>query len=50
MTEAGFTQEELALLGLAWLTAGDDSEHEPPEENPLPAGYRERLAIGDLSW
>ena len=46
MTEAGFTQEELALLGHAELVAEEDSDQ---ERDPVP-GFRERLALGDLSW
>jgi hypothetical protein len=51
VTEAGFTQEELALLGHSELAADESSEHDAYDERPsLPAGFRERLALGDLSW
>ena len=46
MTEARFTPEELALLGHSEL--GGDEEPEQ-ERDPMP-GFRERLALGDLSW
>jgi hypothetical protein len=49
VTEAGLTQEELALLG--HLATSEEPEHDAYDErHPLPAGFRERLALGDLSW
>ena len=46
MTDPGFTPEELALLGHPELAAEEDPEQ---ERDPTP-GFRERLALGDLSW
>ena len=47
-TQRGLTEEELALLGHSDLLA---EEPEPYEDNdPVLAGYRERLLLGDLSW
>jgi hypothetical protein len=46
VTETGFTAEELALLGHSELLVELDSEQ---ERDPMP-GFRERLALGDLSW
>ena len=48
MTEAGFTQEELALLGHSELAAEDEPDSSVDHE--LPVAFRERLALGDLSW
>jgi hypothetical protein len=49
MSEGALTQEELALLGQ--LAASEEPEHDAYDErHPLPAGFRERLALGDLSW
>jgi hypothetical protein len=50
VTETGFTLEELALLGHSELAA-EEGEHDPYDDcPPVPAGFRERLALGDLSW
>ena len=49
MTEVGFTPEELALLGHSELVAEEAPDHDSWEER-LPLGFRERLALGDLSW
>ena len=48
MTEAGFTQEELALLGHSELAAEEEQDSSVDQE--LPVAFRERLALGDLSW
>jgi hypothetical protein len=48
MTERGLTQEELALLGHSELVAEEPGE--PDVDFDLPVGFRERLALGDLSW
>jgi hypothetical protein len=50
VTEAGFTQEELALLGHSELAADEVSEPDSHVVDPLPIWFRERLALGDLSW
>ena len=50
MTEAGFTQEELALLGHLALAVDEAGEQDAHADDSLPLGYRERLALGDLSW
>lgn len=49
MTEAGFTQEELALLGHSEL-AGEDEQDSTVDHDAMPVAFRERLALGDLSW
>jgi hypothetical protein len=51
-TNRGLTEEELALLGHSDLLAEERQETEQYEEHgsPAPAGFRERLALGDLSW
>ena len=50
-TQRGLTEEELALLGHVDLLAEDRHEPEPFEErDPVLAGFRERLLLGDLSW
>ena len=50
--EQGLTEEELAFLGHTELTAEEGSAPDLPEDSSdlVPAGYRERLALGDLSW
>jgi hypothetical protein len=50
VTEAGFTQEELALLGHLTLAVDEAGEQDVPADDSMPLGYRERLALGDLSW
>ena len=52
MGELQLTEEELALLGHSELTAEEASAQDLSEDagNLAPAGYRERLALGDLSW
>jgi hypothetical protein len=46
------TEEELALLGHSDLVAEESHELEPHEEqgDPVLAGFRERLVLGDISW
>jgi hypothetical protein len=55
----GFTEEELALLGHSDLAeespgfeAGRRRDDEAYAEHwrPGPAGFRERLVLGDISW
>jgi hypothetical protein len=55
----GWTEEELALLGHSDLAEdrsadvpGRDRGNETYDESgrPRPIGFRERLALGDLSW
>ena len=50
--DRGWTEEELAFLGHSELGAEEDLVPDPSEDlgHALPAGYRERLALGDLSW
>jgi hypothetical protein len=50
--DRGWTEEELAFLGHCELTAEEDLVAGDAEDtgHDLPAGYRERLALGDLSW
>jgi hypothetical protein len=50
--QQGLTEEELAFLGHSELIAEEGSEPELSEDPSklVPAGYRERLALGDLSW
>jgi hypothetical protein len=50
--QEGLTEEELAFLGHSELTAEEGSGPDLFEDpsNLVPAGYRERLALGDLSW
>ena len=45
------TEEELALLWHPDLAedGADAVQHDEPG-SPAPAGYRERLALGDISW
>ncbi len=52
MVEVQLNEEELALLGHSELAAEDDSAPDLSEDagNLAPAGFRERLALGDLSW
>jgi hypothetical protein len=52
MIEVQLTEEELALLGYSELAAEEDSASDLSEDPATlaPAGYRERLALGDLSW
>jgi hypothetical protein len=50
--QQGLTEEELAFLGHSELIA-EEGQAQDLSEDPsklLPAGYRERLAVGDLSW
>jgi hypothetical protein len=49
VTEAGFTHEELALLGHSELAADEVGEQDSHADD-TPLGFRERLALGDLSW
>ena len=49
MTEAGFTQEELALLGHSELSA-EEEQDSSMDHDAMPVAFRERLALGDLSW
>jgi hypothetical protein len=47
----GLTEEELALLGHPDLADdGTDAEQHDEHGWPAPAGFRERLALGDISW
>lgn len=47
----GLTEEDLALLGHSDLTEDDlHPDYEGEYGSPAPVGYRERLALGDLSW
>jgi hypothetical protein len=55
----GWTEEELALLGHSDLAEnppgvapGGDRDDEANAEHgrPGPAGFRERLVLGDISW
>jgi hypothetical protein len=50
--QQGLTEEELALLGHAELIAEEGSAPDLSEDprDVVAAGYRERLALGDLSW
>ena len=50
--DRGWTEEELAFLGHTELAAEEDLVPDASEDwgHALPAGYRERLALGDLSW
>ena len=50
--EVRLTEEELALLGHSELTAEEGAVPDQSEDGGelAPAGYRERLALGDLSW
>jgi hypothetical protein len=52
MVELQLTEEELALLGHSELTEEEGSASDLSEDptDLAPAGYRERLALGDLSW
>ena len=44
------TEEDLALLGHSELGQdGSDVDHDELSY-PAPAGFRDRLALGDLSW
>jgi hypothetical protein len=46
------TQEELtALLGHSdLLEDGADDKHYEERGRPIPPNFRERLALGDISW
>jgi hypothetical protein len=46
------TEEELALLGHSDLVAEEGQELGLNEEHgdPVLAGFRERLILGDISW
>jgi hypothetical protein len=50
--QQGLTEEEFAFLGHSELLAEESRGPEPNEEtnHPLPADFRERLILGDLSW
>ena len=50
--QQGLTEDELACLGHSELIAEEGSTPDLSEDpiSLLPAGYRERLAVGDLSW
>jgi hypothetical protein len=50
--QQGLTEEELAFLGHSELIAEEGSAPDLSEDagNLVPAGYRERLTLGDLSW
>jgi hypothetical protein len=52
MVELQLTEEELALLGHSELAEEEGSASDLSEDAAglAPAGYRERLALGDLSW
>jgi hypothetical protein len=52
MVELQLTEEELAFLGHSELTAEEGAMLDQSEDpgDLVPAGYRERLALGDLSW
>ena len=52
MVELRLTEEELALLGNSELTAEEAAVPDQSEDagHLAPAGYRERLALGDISW
>jgi hypothetical protein len=45
------TEEELALLRHAdLLEDGADDKHYEERGRPIPPNFRERLALGDISW
>jgi len=45
------TEEELALLRHADLMEdGADDQHYEEHGRPSPPSFRERLALGDISW
>jgi hypothetical protein len=48
----GLSEEDFALLGYSDLLAEEGQEPAQPEEpgDPVLAGFRERLLLGDLSW
>jgi hypothetical protein len=47
----GLTDEDLALLGHSDLAEESPDVNEPVEHGyPAPAGFRERLILGDISW
>ena len=48
----GLTEEELALLRYSEPVAEEGHEQELVEDrgSPLPAGFYERLVLGDISW
>jgi hypothetical protein len=47
----GLTDEDLALLGHSDLADEGLDVDEPVEHGyPAPAGFRERLILGDISW
>jgi hypothetical protein len=50
--QQGLTEEELAVLGHSELISEEGLAPDLSEDlsNLVPAGYRERLALGDLSW
>jgi hypothetical protein len=59
MTRQGLTEEDLGLLrhsDLAEARPDDESDQDRNDEHydehgsPGPAGFRERLALGDISW
>jgi hypothetical protein len=52
MVDLKLTEEELALLGHSELAPDEGAMPDQSEDavTLAPAGYRERLALGDLSW
>jgi hypothetical protein len=46
----GLSEEELALLERTDLDEDPDAERPDVLGFPGPAGYRERLVLGDISW
>jgi hypothetical protein len=51
-THDGLSEEDFALLGYSDLRAEESQVPGPHEEqgDPVLAGFRERLLLGDLSW
>jgi hypothetical protein len=58
-TRQGLTEEDLGFLrhpGLAEARPDDEADQDRNDEHydehgsPGPAGFRERLALGDISW
>jgi hypothetical protein len=49
--QRGLTEEELALLGHPELSDdGLEIVQYDDHGSPAPAGFRERLVLGDISW
>jgi hypothetical protein len=48
----GLSEEDFALIGYSDLLAEESQEPGQHEErgDPVLAGFRERLLLGDLSW